>query len=165
MSDEASKLAEEQKSACKCPSGRDVFRKLSFSIIGFFVTSVLFFVALSDIRSYMEDYNINYIFVNFIAIFSLLIVFFLLPKLILRLFNCDDALTYYAVGVVLAVIYSLVVMFVLYPFIIPLRGEERHALWTTVGVWLATIIIINLLLSDTSKEIYKGSKERGLIKW
>jgi hypothetical protein len=138
------------------------------NIIGKFIIAIIIFsiLALSsdklfDIRGYIEDHGLEFQNIEFFMIFSLLIVFYLISKilmdLILNIYNriflsnkCDNNGIIQLIGsIILSFIYIYLASNYFTSILAPNGGIQEKMLKDTIFVWLFSIWLMNILINSS----------------
>lgn len=129
--------------------------KLFFVILSFFLINFVFSQSAEDIKNYMEDHREGFCGMEGVGIFLFLIVFYLLPLLFI---NCLKGISpnrhinykrYLPIlGLIFGAIFILSILTIIFPMIATMEGPERDGLKRTVLVWLISLFVLNILISN-----------------
>jgi len=156
--------AKNKKHDDECPDWEEISIKIYLKAAGFILAIWIFSVAVSDIRGYFEDHNmIRFDLFNSLATIIFLIIFFALPRIILDIYNrstpsknYSDNKSFYIISLLITLISMIFVLIYIFPLLVPVKGEERDALWITVSYWLLSLFVINILFDySVSKEVIR----------
>jgi hypothetical protein len=137
-------------------SSNEVPRKYKFlnSFIIFLLASWIFSVALFDISGYIEDHGFNYGGAEFFVLFILLIIFYGSEYLYDRFVpqeirdKTDDSKAQLLFSSIIASIFIILFCFFVIPGIAQSGAEETKIFEYTVAIWLASILILNILFNS-----------------
>ncbi|NPV61730.1 MAG: hypothetical protein HPY61_03705 [Methanotrichaceae archaeon] len=152
----------DDKTLAECnPTCKDMLVSIFMVLIGFLIAYV-FASSLSDINGYIEDHNFYFDRIELLIIVLFMVIFYTIPKILFSVFNYifphwryNSRLVFYLIGTLSI---CLILAFIWYNFssVASLRGAEAEALRWTVLIWLASLLLLNILLGTDLFQIIIG---------
>jgi hypothetical protein len=143
-----------------CPDCANIISKFLIAIIIFGILALSSNI-LFDIRGYIEDHGLEFQYIEFSMILSLLIVFYLISKklmdFLLYLYNrifslnkCDNNGYIQLIGsIILSLIYIYFASNYFTSILAPHGGIQEDMLRNTIFWWLVTILAVNVLINSS----------------
>jgi len=150
------------------PTWTKIFIDLSRALI-VFILAIFFALTSSDIKTYMEDHNLDIQYINFSVIVILTLIFYIIPKILIKLYLPEKHKQpyFYFLGMLASFIGLIMIHRYLFSLLASsninytdlgnlsynsiisnsLPSNEIDALWRISFYWLFSILLINIFLS------------------